>query len=447
MTFKDLNLNTPLLNALEEQGFEIPTSIQSKAFSVIMSGRDVVGLAQTGTGKTLAYLLPLLRLWKFSKNKIPQILILVPTRELVVQVEDEVRKLATYMNVDVGGVYGGVNMNRHIDLVNGYLDVLVATPGRMLDLALSGNLKLKDVKRLVIDEVDEMLNLGFRPQLERVLDLLPPKRQNLMFSATITEEVENLIEDFFTSPEYVEAAQAGTPLEKIQQLAYKVPTFKTKVNLLKHLLEDKETYQKVLVFTSSKRIADLLFESIEADFPDQMGVLHSNKAQSTRFNTINAFEAGVYHILIATDVVARGLDIDKVTHVFNFDLPEREEPYIHRIGRTGRANKDGVAISFITEKDKEYQKKIEAYTNSKIKMIDFPDEIEIDYDLIPEERPKVKMKNLNRVKIEPEKGSAFHEKKAKNQKTNKKVRRVEELKLKYKKPKTRGDKTQNKKKR
>src|SRR5580698_5748227 len=201
--FDELNLNKPLLDALDDMGLKHPTTIQRKIFPVIMSGRDVCGIAQTGTGKTFAYLLPCLRLWKYAKDRLPQILILVPTRELVVQVVEEVKKLAAYLTLEVVGVYGGVNMKPQALAVENGCDVIVATPGRLLDLALDGSLRMKGIKRLVIDEVDEMLNLGFRTQLTRILDILPPKRQNLMFSATITEEVEQLMDTWFVSPERV----------------------------------------------------------------------------------------------------------------------------------------------------------------------------------------------------------------------------------------------------
>ena len=223
MTFDDLNLNTALLSALDDLGYTTPTTIQERVFPIVMSGKDVCGIAQTGTGKTFAYLLPCLRQWKFSKDKSPQILIVVPTRELVAQVVEEVKKLTPYMSLVVTGVYGGVNINTQKLEVEKGVDVLVATPGRLYDLALAGAFKTKTIKKLVIDEVDEMLNLGFRTQLKNILDLLPAKRQNLLFSATITEEIEALIEMYFNDPVRVEAAPTGTPLENIIQTGYEVP--------------------------------------------------------------------------------------------------------------------------------------------------------------------------------------------------------------------------------
>lgn len=438
MTFNELNLNNPLLNALNDLGFEHPTVIQEKVFSVVMSGKDVVGIAQTGTGKTLAYLLPCLRQWKFSGNGFPQILIIVPTRELVVQVVEEAKKLTTYMNIVVAGVYGGVNINTQIKMVLSGLDVLVATPGRLLDITLTGNLRLKSIKKLIIDEVDEMLNLGFRHQLTSILDLLPAKRQNLMFSATMTEDIEVLIKTFFNNPQKVEAAPTGTPLDKINQIGYLVPNFYTKINLLKHLLTENSDTTKVLIFVSTKKLADLLYEQIEEDFRGQLGVIHSNKAQNTRFNTVKQFDEGNCRILIATDIMARGLDILDVTHVINFDIPEIPEDYMHRIGRTGRAKKKGIAITFILENELEHQVEIESLMNYKIPLAPLPDTLEISEVLLEEEKPKVQMKIIE-TKIQKA-GPSFHEKIAKNKKVNIKVRYKDKMMIKYGKPKTRGQK-------
>ncbi|MDF2454224.1 MAG: box helicase domain protein [Cytophagaceae bacterium] len=442
MTFKELNLSNALLNALDDLGYVHPTTIQEKGFSVMMSGKDVVGIAQTGTGKTLAYLLPCLRQLKFAKDGLPQILIVVPTRELVVQVAEEVKKLTTYMEVRVGGVYGGTKIDTQREMVNDGLDVLVATPGRLLDLALTGVLKLRNVKRLIIDEVDEMLNLGFRPQLTRVIDLLPVKRQNLMFSATITEEVEEFIKDYFDDPIKIEAAPTGTPLENITQVGYRVPNFNTKINLLHLFLKEDDAMKKVLVFASTKQLADLIFDKLEKDFAGQLGVIHSNKEQNHRFHSVNQFENGTYRILIATDIVARGLDISSVTHVINFDAPKVPENYIHRIGRTGRADKKGEARTFITEQDWENLERIEELMKFQVDMSPLPANLVISDVLMDDELPKVKMKNvLVKTPKREEAGPAFHEKLEKNKKVNNKIRRGEAHKLKYGKPKSaRGQK-------
>ena len=441
MNFTDLNLNTPLIRAIEDLGFKEPTTIQHRVFPIVMSGRDVCGIAQTGTGKTFAYLMPCLRLWKFDKNKDPQILIIVPTRELVVQVAESVKKLTKYMNVVTVGVYGGANINTQQLEVEKGVDVLVATPGRLYDLLLNGAFKTKTIKRLVIDEMDEMLNLGFRTQITNILSLLPGKRQNLLFSATITDEVEKLMNDYFTEPERVEAAPTGSPVENIIQTAYHVPNFNTKVNLLELLLSSDETMTKVLIFVSTKSLADQLYEKLSEQFPEIVGVIHSNKEQNYRFNTVKQFKAGVFKYIIATDVMARGIDVAEVTHVINFDTPEVPENYIHRIGRTGRADKKGIAITFITEKEQKYQTSIEALMRQPIPMLNLPENLEISTVLIDDELPKVHMKTIQikRPKIDAG-GGAFHEKSAKNSKVNVRKSHKDAMMKKYGKPKKRGGK-------
>ncbi|HVI44962.1 MAG TPA: DEAD/DEAH box helicase [Chitinophaga sp.] len=441
MTFSDLNLNTSLLNALDELGYQHPTTIQQRAFSVIMSGQDVCGIAQTGTGKTMAYLLPVLRLFKFSKEKHPQVLIMVPTRELVVQVVEAVKKLTTYMSVEVLGVYGGVNMNPQMAAVQEKVDILVATPGRLYDIILSGALKVKAVKRLVIDEVDEMLNLGFRTQIQNILGLLPEKRQNLMFSATITEDVEKLINIYFDNPARIEAAPVGTPLENIEQQLYRVPNFNTKVNLLELLITRDESMTKTLIFVGTKQLADDLYEQLQTRFPDKVGIIHSNKEQNHRFNTVRQFQAGTFRFLIATDIIARGLDITDVTHVINFDTPEVPENYIHRIGRTGRADKKGISILLTKDLETENLEQIESLMSYAIPVMELPEDLVISDVLTEDEKPKVHMRNtLVKVPKREDAGPAFHQKLAKNMKTNKKVSHKDKMMMKYGKPKKRKPK-------
>lgn len=441
MTFNDLNLNTALLNALEDMGYQTPTNIQQKAYATAMSGADVCGIAQTGTGKTIAYLLPCLRQWKFTRDINPQILIVVPTRELVVQVVETVNQLTKYMSVVAVGVYGGVNINTQKLSTEKKTDVLVATPGRLFDLAMSGSLKLKSIKKLVIDEVDEMLNLGFRTQLKNILELLPSKRQNLLFSATLTEDVENLLQLYFNNPVKIEAAPTGTPLENIQQYAYEVTNFYTKVNLLKLLLAEDAAMTKVLVFAESKALADQLFEQLEPTNEGTAGVIHSNKEQNHRFNTVKQFKDGVYRFIIATDIVARGIDIAEVTHVINFDTPDEPENYMHRIGRTGRADRPGIAITFITPKEKKYQEAIEELMNYHIPIRPLPEHLEISDELTEDEKPKVYMKEIQlKTPKKEEVGPAFHPKSAKNSKVNFIVRRRDRMMKKYGKPITRGQK-------
>lgn len=444
LSFQDLNLNTPLNNALGDLGFERPTPIQAEAFNIVASGKDVVGIAQTGTGKTFAYMLPILRHLKYSTQENPRVLILVPTRELVVQVVDEIEKLAAYINVRVLGVYGGTNINTQKQAVAQGQDIIVATPGRLFDLAVSRVLQLKSIQKLVIDEVDVMLDLGFRHQLLNIFDVLPERRQNIMFSATMTEDVDALITGFFIKPKRITIAISGTPLHNIKQERYEVPNFYTKVNLLEQLLKDKDTYHKVLIFVAFKKMADLLFDAVEELFPSEACVIHSNKTQNYRLRSIEQFRAGENRMLIATDVMARGLDIENVSHVINFDTPKYAENYMHRIGRTGRAEQQGHALTFSTEKEMESIMEIQSYMDMEIELLEIPSGVEISEELIAEERPQIKEHNNPTKPNKEDSGEAFHDKKDKNQKENKGGSYQYKIAAKYKKPKTRGDKNYNK---
>lgn len=447
MTFQEFKLNKFLLSALEELGITEPTTIQEKTFTSILSGKDVVGIAQTGTGKTFAFLLPLLRNWKFTKSAFPQILIMVPTRELVAQVVTELEKLTKYMNFVTVGVYGGTNMRGQKEAISEGVDAVVGTPGRLMDLMKDGVLKTKLIKHLVIDEVDEMLNLGFRVQLQSVVDFLPEKRQNLMFSATMIPEVEKIIVEFTDFYEKIEAAPSGAPLKNILQQAYKVPNFNTKANLLEMLLDKEEQISKALVFVSTKKFANALFERMEEKYGEKVSVIHSSKSQNNRFEAVNKFQSGEVRFLINTDIIARGLDVFGVTHVINFDLPDHPEKYIHRIGRTGRAEEKGIAISFISEKDEKIQEQIESLMDQKIELLDCPEDLVLSDELIDLEKVVVHVPFDNhKVKTFTPSGPAFHEKKDKNKKVNVRKSRADKMKEKYKKPLTRGQKSRKRKK-
>jgi len=441
MTFSDLNLNRFLLNALDDLGFAVPTPIQERAFSVIMSSKDVVGIAQTGTGKTFAYLLPILRQHTYSDQKHPRVLIIVPTRELVVQVVKDIKSLTPYMNVRFAGIYGGTNINTDKQLVHAGLDILVATPGRLLDLALDGILKLKFIQKFVIDEVDEMMNLGFRPQIITLMDLLPNKRQSILFSATLTKEVDDLLDTFFKSPVKIEVSTSGSPLDTIQQQAFPVPNFYTKVNFLKNILQDKDTFNKVLVFVKNKKQATILFDEMNLALPKEVAVIHSNKTQNYRLRSVEKFEKGTISVLIATDIIARGLDLTNVSHVINFDIPKEPENYIHRIGRTGRAEQLGTSISLFTEAEADYLGEIELLMNREIDVFDLPESVEISTQLIDEEMPKTEHEDTieKRTDTLPS-GPAYHEKKEKNARVNLGGSYRMKLAKKYKKPQTRGQK-------
>ncbi|NRR90475.1 DEAD/DEAH box helicase [Winogradskyella undariae] len=445
MTFNDLNLNTPLHNALDDLGFTTPTPIQAESFNVVAAGKDVVGIAQTGTGKTFAYMLPILKSLAYSKQENPRVLILVPTRELVVQVVSEIEKLSKYINNRVLGVYGGTNINTQKQAVAQGQDIIVATPGRLYDLAVSRVLQLKSIQKLVIDEVDVMLDLGFRHQLLNIFDILPERRQNIMYSATMTKDVDELIVDFFKKPSKISIAVSGTPLENISQVRYDVPNFYTKVNLLQELLSDKDEFSKVLIFVAYKKMADRLFDQLEELFPSQSCVIHSNKTQNYRLRSIEQFREGENRLLVATDVMARGLDIEGVSHVINFDTPDYPENYMHRIGRTGRAEKEGQSILFSTVKEQEGLERIEELMQMKIETLEIPEYVEISTELIEEERPQIREHNnpIKRTDADAP-GPAFHEKSEKNSKENLGGSYKFKIAAKYKKPKTRGDKNYNK---
>ena len=342
------------------------------------------------------------------------------------------------MNVATGGVYGGTNMNTQIAMVLQGLDIVVGTPGRILDLATNGSLQLKKVTKLVVDEVDETLSLGFRHQLLRIFDFLPTKRQNMVFSATLSEEVAAFLEANFTAPIRVEAARSGTPLTQIDQIGYNIPNFKSKVQLLNHLLKSTNDSSKVLVFVSSRALADLLFEEIESFFGQKVGVIHSNKAQNFRFNSVNNFQSGLISILIATDLIARGIDVSDVTHVINFDIPEIPENYIHRIGRTGRADKNGSAITFVTEYESANLEAIEELMQQKLPFQAIPETVELSSELLEFEKPKVVMPGkLVKMARPDDVGPAFHEKKLKNKKVNVRYDHKKAMMDKYGKPKRR----------
>ena len=321
------------------------------------------------------------------------------------------------MSVKTLGIYGGVNINTQKKAVYEGIDILVGTPGRVMDLALDAVVRFDDTQKLVIDEFDEMLNLGFRAQLTSILAMMKNKRQNILFSATMTDEVDAVLNDYFDFPEEVTLAESGTPLENIKQITYNVPNFNTKINLLKHLLKTDETMDRILVFVNNKKISDMLHERIEADFEGEFGVIHSNKSQNYRLSTMASFQEGNLRGIITTDIMARGLDISNISHVINFEMPELPELYMHRIGRTGRADATGTAISFFTPREEEFKIEVELLMNTELGIEAFPEEVEVSTLLIGPEKDKQPIKFLmKKVKLEGD--GAFHDKAKKNKKVN-----------------------------
>ncbi|WP_372776635.1 DEAD/DEAH box helicase [Mangrovibacterium sp.] len=410
-TFEDLKVIKSILKGLGEIGFETPTPIQEQAIPVVRSGVDVLGIAQTGTGKTAAYLLPIFSKLIKAEGDDPRVLILVPTRELSIQVGEDIEELTTYSNLRHAAIYGGIGWTKHADLIKPGIDILVATPGRLWDLYKSGAVSLKKIKTLVIDEADRMLDMGFMPQIRQLLEVIPVKRQNLLFSATFNEQVETMSQEFLVSPERVEVAPSATPAQLVKQSYYKVPNFKTKLNLIQHLLLDEETFSRVIIFVRTKENAESVFKVIKRKVEGQKRILHSNKGQNTRINAINAFKEGDVRILISTDVSARGLDVSMISHVINFDLPQRYEDYVHRIGRTARANNIGEAITLINPAEEYHLKKIEAIIRMTIPEVEIPAEVEIPPTPKPESQGQLREIDRQKKIEDPTFQGAFHEKK------------------------------------
>ncbi len=443
--FEDFKIRTQLKNALDDLGFEESTPIQEASYTSILGGTDFVGIAQTGTGKTIAYLLPILQELKYSEQDQPRVIILAPTRELVIQIVEEIEKLCAYMTVRVAGVYGGSsNIKAQKRAVAEGLDIIVGTPRRLYDLALSNVLRLKSIKKLVIDEVDIMLDFGYKTQLKNIFEYLPSKRQNILFSATMTSYVDELMSEFLINPTKKTIALSGTPLENISQSCYAAPNFYTKANLLDYILQDKKTHHKVLVFVGRKTDADRLAETLS--YQSEIAVIHASKEQNHRTNSIDSFENGSSRILIATDVIARGIDIEDISTVVSFDTPFYSENYMHRIGRTGRAGKQGLSLLFYNEKEITHKEAIENLMNYSIPQNAFPAEVEISTDLTPEEKPK----EVNRLQEELDsleehsEQDTFKKQPPKNTRAKSTIKSYEKkLKQKYKKPIRRGDKILN----
>lgn len=415
MTFENLNISKQIRMALEEAGFEQPTPVQEQAFPVIRSGKDMIGIAQTGTGKTLAYLMPILMKLQYAQGRYPRAIVIVPTRELVVQTCESIELLTPYMDIRFLGIYGGTNIRTQQEAVYEGVDLLVATPGRFMDIYMNGILRTSQVKTVVIDEADRLMDLGFIPQLRSILEVIPEKHQTMLFSATMSETVTRLAGDFMISPVIVEVTPQATPVASVTQWRYDVPNIMTKINLLKSLLEDQNTFSRVMVFTETKKNADRIVDKLADYWKDSLSVIHSNKAQNTRLNALRAFREGRARIMVASDVAARGIDIQDVSHVINFDIPSLPEEYIHRIGRTARAGKEGTAISFVTEKEEKKFSAIEQLIGQTITGLPLPEALEISDVLLDEE--KIQTANIVYQKGRPKGGGAFHTRSAKNSKT------------------------------
>ncbi|MFC3198364.1 DEAD/DEAH box helicase [Parapedobacter deserti] len=419
-TFADFNFNKQILNAIEDAGYTTPTPIQQKAIPPILAGQDVMGIAQTGTGKTAAFVLPILMKLKYAQGNDARTLILSPTRELAMQIEENIRLFAKYTDLRTVVLYGGLGPKTQIAELEKGVDIIVATPGRFLDLYLAGHIVTKSLNSLVMDEADKMMDMGFIGKLHRILEVVPRKRQNLLFSATMSELVHKIAGDFLAFPTIVEVSEQATPAQTVTQKLYYVPNLKTKINLLQHLLKDDETLHRLIVFCKTKAVADNVYHFLERKYgTDNVRVIHANKGQNTRINSINAFKEGAIRILVATDVAARGLDVSNVSHVINFDVPIVIEDYVHRIGRTGRAFQTGDAITFCNAAEEYYIRKIEKLIRQQIPVAAIPDGVFIEKTEFEERQAIAREIDAQKRKDSPEFKGAFHEKKASNQKSGK----------------------------
>ncbi len=410
-TFEQFNLNRQLLDAVKDAGFSNPTDIQQKAIPVILGGQEVIGIAQTGTGKTAAYLLPVLMKIKYAQGSDPRAIVLVPTKELTLQITEHAKAFAKNTDLRIHAIYGGVGTKAQIEAIKNGVDILIATPGRFMDLYLANELPVKQIKTLVIDEADRMMDMGFMPQLRKIFEIIPRKRQNLLFSATFPEKVERLSADFLEFPVKIEVTPQATTARQVNQVMYRVPNLKTKINFIEYLLQDREIFNRVMIFTRTKANADAVSKYLERKELGPVKVIHSNKGQNTRINAVNEFKEGNLRVLVTTDVTARGIDITKVSHVINFDVPILYEDYVHRIGRTGRAFQEGSAITFVNKAEEYHIQKIEKLIREKIREEKIPAEVEVTKTPFEESQEMAREIDQQKRRENPDFKGAFHEKK------------------------------------
>lgn len=412
-SFESFKLNKQLLNAVDDLNYTVPTEIQQRAIPIVLAGQDLIGIAQTGTGKTAAYLLPVLMKVKFAQGESPRGLILAPTKELTLQISEHAAELAKYTDLRILPLYGGIGPKTQIEMLRQGVDIVISTPGRFTELYQKGELITKEIKTLVLDEADRMMDMGFMGQLRKILEVVPRKRQNLLFSATFSERIENLSAEFLEFPVKVEITPPATTARQVDQKLYHVPNIKTKINFLEHLLEDREEFNRVMIFTRTKESADNVFNFLERKGFGPVKVIHSNKGQNSRINAVREFKEGQLRILVSTDVTARGIDVVKVSHVINFDVPAFHEDYVHRIGRTGRAFQEGKAITLATPAEYYHIEKIEKLIREKIPLVNLPEEVPVAKTSYEESQGMALDIDWQRKKEDPEFKGAFHEKKGK----------------------------------
>ena len=411
MNFEELKLNKHLLQAVEALGYEKPTPIQQQVIPPILVGQDVLGIAPTGTGKTAAFILPILRKLNYAQGHDPRVVIFVPTRELAVQVYENAVALAQYTDIRCCKLIGGTGMQAQIKKLQQGVDLIVATPGRFMDVYLKGEIYLKKVNTLVLDEADKMMDMGFLPQLNQILEVVPRKRQNLLFSATFHPKVEELTQEFLAFPTKIEIESEKVVVDLVKQFVYHVPNSRTKLNLLVHLLKKEEGYDRVLVFARTRETAENIHRYLNRMDVGVWKAIHANKGQNTRLNAYEEFSKGLIRGVVATDVAARGIDISEVTHVINFDAPVMYTDYVHRVGRTGRAKKEGVALTFVSEVEHYHIRKIQELIGFNIPVLNLPKELEVLETSYEEHQAFAREIDRQKRKEDPKYKGAFHEKK------------------------------------
>ncbi len=413
--FEDFKLNKQLMQAIEALGYQEPSPIQEKAIPLALAGHDVMGVAQTGTGKTAAFVLPILMKLRYAQGFLPRALILAPTRELAIQIDSAIEELSKFTDLRHTVLYGGVGTKAQIEALEAGLDIITATPGRLMDLYLDEHLMFKELNTLVLDEADKMMDMGFMPQIRKLLEVIPVKRQNLLFSATMPEKVLRLSEEFLEYPMMVEVSPQSTTAETVTQVKYALPNLRTKIALLELFLQNAEEFYRVIVFTRSRQNANNVYKYLcRKTNEEEIRVIHANKDQNTRINAMEAFKAGDVRILVSTDVAARGIDASMVSHVINFDVPILYEEYVHRIGRTGRAKQSGTAITFYTEAEEYHLQKIEKLISMEIPEQPLPDGVEIHKTPFEEAQAMAREIDNQKRRENPDFKGAFHEKKASN---------------------------------
>ncbi|HKK40374.1 MAG TPA: DEAD/DEAH box helicase [Cryomorphaceae bacterium] len=406
--FKDLKVTRQFIDALEGMGITEPTEIQEKGIPPAISGQDVLGIAQTGSGKTLAFLLPLVMKIKQAGDGRPQALIMAPAKELALQIFDVLNALTVNTNIRSVCLYGGVGKTAQAKELEAGCEIIVATPGRFLDLYSLGYVELKTVRTLVLDEADRLMEMGFLRQFKSLLEVIPTKRQNLLFSATFPERVKYMADEFLEFPTRVEGTLKEKPVEKLDQRWMRVENFRSKLNLLLHLFE-KEEWNRVIVFCRTKDSATRVSAFLSRKEIGDVRVLHANKAQNTRINAMEDFRKGEVRVLVTTDVTSRGIDVANVSHVVNFEVPKVPEDYLHRVGRTARIHKEGIALTLANKAEEFLIKKIEKFLGEVIPLEPWPVEVEIGEELPGEAKAIARELDGFKQKADPNFKGAFHQ--------------------------------------